>query len=59
MEAADKTEKAGKPAKKDEAKVRKYVCVLKCFYDGRLFYPDDELETAASDVPDVFEPVNT
>lgn len=59
MEAADKTEKAGKPAKKDEAKVRRYVCVQKCFYDGRLFYEKDELETTASDVPDVFEPVNT
>ena len=59
MEAADKTEKAGKTAKKDEAQVRRYVCVLKCFYDGRLFYKGDELETTASDVPDVFEPVNT
>ena len=45
MEAADKTEKAGKPAKKDEAKVRKYVCVQKCFYDGRLFYEDGHAES--------------
>jgi len=57
MEASDKAEKAGKTAKKDEAAVRSYRCVQKCFYDGRLFYEGDVLETTVSSVPDVFEPL--
>ena len=49
-------EKKGRE-KPDSKPTRRYRCVVKCQYGGRLFYPGEVLETTEGDIPDVFEEI--